>query len=90
MGNWTKVLQDSMSPHNVTNADKLKLINYNRNTEIFKCKILVGKTLTIQHALIKFIRLFHRQSFMLYGTSTYASYSIQCICLLYNYITPCT
>ena len=36
MGNRAKVLQDSMSRHNVTN---LKLVNYNRkicNTEIFK------------------------------------------------------
>ena len=32
-----------------------------------KCKILVGKILTIQHALVKFIRLFHHQSFTLYG-----------------------
>ena len=37
MGNRTKVFQDSMSRHNVTNPDKLKLVNYNRkiyNTEI--------------------------------------------------------
>ena len=39
MGNQAKVLQDSMSGHNVTNPNKLKLVNYNRkicNTEIFK------------------------------------------------------
>ena len=39
MGNQTKVFQDSMSRHNVTNPDKLKLVNYNRkicNTEIFQ------------------------------------------------------
>ena len=39
MGNRAKVLQDSMSRHNVTNPNKLKLVNYNRkicNTEIFK------------------------------------------------------
>ena len=43
MGNRTKVFQDSMSlprsRHNVTNSDKLKLVNYNRkicNTEIFQ------------------------------------------------------
>ena len=40
MGNWTKVLQHSMSRHNMTNPDKPKLhvVNYNRkicNTEIF-------------------------------------------------------
>ena len=38
MGNWTKVLQHSMSRHNMTNPDKHKLVNYNRkicNTEIF-------------------------------------------------------
>ena len=35
--------------------------------KLSKCKILVGKILTIQHALVKFIRLFHHQSFTLYG-----------------------
>ena len=30
MGNWTKVLQHSMSRHNMTNPDKPKLVNYNR------------------------------------------------------------
>ena len=38
MGNQTKVFQDLMSLHNVTNPDKLKLVNYNHkicNTEIF-------------------------------------------------------
>ena len=30
-------------------------------------KFLVGKFLTIKHALIKFVRLFHHQSFTLYG-----------------------
>ena len=37
-GNWMKVLQHSMSRHNMTNPDKPKLVNYNRkicNTEIF-------------------------------------------------------
>ena len=55
---------------NVTNPDKLKLVNYNRKYAIpkfSKCKILVGKILTIQHELVKFVRLFHRQSFTLYG-----------------------
>ena len=32
-----------------------------------KCKILVGKILTIQHPFIKSIRLFHCQGFALYG-----------------------
>ena len=72
MGNWTKVLQDSMSQprsrHNMTNHDKLKLINqpYVKYAipRFSKCKILVGKILTIQHA---FVRLFHHQSFTLYG-----------------------
>ena len=60
--------------HNVTNPDKLKLVeglNYNRKYAIpkfSKCKILVGKMLMIQHALVKFVGLFHRQSFILYGT----------------------
>ena len=43
MGNRMKVFQDSMSQprsrHNMTNPDKLKLVNYNRktyNTEIFQ------------------------------------------------------
>ena len=43
MGNRTKVFQDSMSQprsrHNMTNPDKLKLVNYKRkiyNTEIFQ------------------------------------------------------
>ena len=39
MGNQAKVLQDSISRHNVMNPNKLKLVNYNRkicNTEIFK------------------------------------------------------
>ena len=39
MGNRTKVFQDSMSRHNVTNPDELKLVNCNReiyNTEIFQ------------------------------------------------------
>ena len=71
MGNWTKVLQHSMSRHNMTNPDKPKLVNYNRKYAILrfsKCKILVGKTLTIQHVFVKFVRLFHRQSFTLYGS----------------------
>ena len=33
-----------------------------------KCKILVGKILTIEHTLVKFVTLFHRQSFTLYGS----------------------
>ena len=73
MGNRTKVFQDSMSRHNVTNPDKLKLVNYNGKYAIpifSKCKILVGKILTIQHALVKFVRLFHHQSFTLYGIAT--------------------
>ena len=32
-----------------------------------KCEILVGKTLTILHVFVKFVRLLHRQSFTLYG-----------------------
>ena len=39
MGNRTKVSQDSMSRHNMTNPDKLNLVNYNHkicNTEIFQ------------------------------------------------------
>ena len=30
MGNRTKVFQDSISLRNMTNPDKLKLVNYNR------------------------------------------------------------
>ena len=71
MDNRTKVFQDSMSRHNVTNPDKLKLVNYNRIKYVIpkfsKCKILVGKILTIQHAFVKFVSLFHRQNFTLYG-----------------------
>ena len=32
-----------------------------------KCKILVGKILMIEHTFVKFVRLFHHQSFTLYG-----------------------
>ena len=32
-----------------------------------KCKILVGKILTIENMLVKFVTLFHCQSFTLYG-----------------------
>ena len=35
--------------------------------KIFKCKVLVGKILTIQHPFVEFIRLFHHQSFVIYG-----------------------
>ena len=38
MGNRAKVLQDPMSRHNMTNPNKLKLVNYNRticNTGIY-------------------------------------------------------
>ena len=76
--NWTEVLQDSMSRHSMTNPDKLKLVNYNRKYAIpkfSKCKILVGKIFTIQHALVKFVRLFHHQHFTLYGTLS--------LCMLY-------
>ena len=31
MGNWMKVLQHSMSRHNMTNPDKPKLVIYNRD-----------------------------------------------------------
>ena len=65
-----KVLQNYKSRQNERNPDKLKLVNYNRKiciSKIFKCKILVGKILMIQHPFIKFVRLFHRQSFVLYG-----------------------
>ena len=37
---------------------------------------MVGKILTIQHALVKFVRLFHRQSFMLYGNGLIKSFEI--------------
>ena len=71
MDNQSKVLdQDSMSQNNVTNPDKLKLANYNRkicNIEIFQVQNFGRKILMIQHALIKFIRHFHLQSFTLYG-----------------------
>ena len=30
-----------------------------------KCKILVGRILIIQHIFVKFVRLFHHQSFTL-------------------------
>ena len=60
-----------MSQHDFRdNPDKLRLINYScktYNTENFKHKILVGKILTIQHPFVKFVILFHRQSFALYG-----------------------
>ena len=49
--NRAKVLQDSMSQHNVTNPNKLKLVNYNRkiyNTEIFKVQNFVDSTRTHQ------------------------------------------
>ena len=83
MGNRAKVLQDSMSRHNVTNPNKLKLVNYNRkicNTEIFKVQNLVGKILTIQHVLVK---LFHRQSFALYGISL-QMYNVAISLQMYN------
>ena len=32
MGNWMKVLQHSMSRHNMTNPNKPKLVNYNGKT----------------------------------------------------------
>ena len=67
MGNRTKIFQDSMSLHNVTNPDKLKLTVKYTISKFYKCKSLVGKILTIQHELVKFIRLFYRQSFTLYG-----------------------
>ena len=38
-----------------------------RYRKFSKCKILVGKILTNQHSFVKFVRLFHRQSFALYG-----------------------
>ena len=37
--------------------------------KFFKCKSFGGKFLTIQHAFIKFVRLFHCQSFTLYGNT---------------------
>ena len=55
-----------MSGHNVTNPDKPNLVNYTRkvcNIQIFKGQIFVGKTLTIQHPFIKFVRLFQHQSY---------------------------
>ena len=69
MGNRTKVLQHSKSRHNITNPDKPKLVNYNRSyvkyaiLRFSKCKILVGKTLTIQHAFIKFRQTFPSSKF---------------------------
>ena len=59
MGNRMKVFQDSMSQHNVTNPDKLKLVKLIITIKyailkFSKCKILVGKILTIQQALVKF------------------------------------
>ena len=57
-----KVLQNCMSRHNVTTLTNAC------NTENFKWQILIGKILMIQHPFIKFIRLFHHQNFVLYGT----------------------
>ena len=34
------------------------------------------KILTIQHALVKFVRLFHRQSFTLYGSGKFGEFSL--------------
>ena len=39
-----------------------------RNFPSAKYIILVGKISTIQHAIVKFVRLFQRQSFARYGT----------------------
>ena len=39
--------------------------------KLSNCKILVGKILTVQHAPVKFVRLFHHQSFTLYGSYNY-------------------
>ena len=66
--NWTKVLQHSMSRHNMTNPDKPKFITVKYAILRFsKCKILIGKTLTIQHVFVKILQTFQRQSFALYG-----------------------
>ena len=70
---------------NERNPDKFKLVNYNRKIcipKIFKCKILVGKTLTIQHPFVKFVRLFHRQGFALYGMQIHP-------CMQTHLYTPC-
>ena len=40
-------------------------------TKFSKCKTLVGNIVMIQHAFVKFVRLFHRQSFMLCGSRLY-------------------
>ena len=67
-------LDESTSRFHVpTKRDKLKLVKFIITVnyaipKFSKCKILVGKILMIQHALVKFVRLFHRQSFTLYGT----------------------
>ena len=65
-----------MYRHNMTNPDKLKLVHYNVKyvmPKFSKCKILAGKILTIQHAFVKFVRLFRHQSFTLYGKDTHCN-----------------
>ena len=61
MGNWTKLLQHSMSRHNMTNPDKPKL-KY-AILRFSKCKILVGKTLMIQHVFVKIRQTFPPSKF---------------------------
>ena len=64
-----KVLENYKSQHNERNSEVSKFISVKYVIpKNFKCKILVGKILTIQHPFIKFVRLF-RQSFLLYSTS---------------------
>ena len=67
MGNWTKVLQHSMSRHNMTNPDKPKLIKIitvkYAILRFSKCIILVGKTLTIQHVFVKIRHTFPPSKF---------------------------
>ena len=67
MGNWTKVLQHSMSRHNMTNLDKPKLVNYiysyNRkicNTEV---QNFGRENFAIQHAFVKIRQTFPPSKF---------------------------
>ena len=62
---YFKIISPDITRETLTNSSLT--VKY-ATPKIIKCKILVGKILTIQHPFIKFIRLFHRQSFVLYGT----------------------
>ena len=72
MGNRTNVLQHSMSRHNMINPDRQARVSkyyYNRTSVKYailrfsKCKILVGKTLTIQRAFVNFRQTFPPSKF---------------------------